>query len=118
MNAIEVKNLYKTYKTKTAVNGISFTVKQGELFSLLGVNGAGKTTTIRMLTCLSSVTAGDALVNGLSVKTDFSSIKKHIGISPQDTAVAENLTVKENLVFMAQVQGLKKKSFKKAFQLS
>lgn len=105
MIAVETKQLTKKYKTKTAVDGISFTVQEGELFALLGVNGAGKTTTIRMLSCLSAATSGEAFINGHSCKDDSAAVKAEIGISPQDTAVAENLTVRENLEFIARVYG-------------
>lgn len=106
MNAIEIKGLTKKYKTKTAVNNISLTVEEGELFALLGVNGAGKTTTVRMLSCLSEPTSGDGAVHGHSILTDKAAVKEIIGISPQDTAVAEKLTVRENLEFMAKVHGM------------
>ena len=90
MNIIETNNLTKKYKDKTAVDSVNLTVKEGELFSLLGVNGAGKTTTIRMLSCLSTPTSGEAFVDGNNVKEDKEKIKRIIGISPQDTAVAES----------------------------
>ena len=106
MNAIEIKGLTKKYKTKTAVDGIELTVEEGELFALLGVNGAGKTTTIRMLSCLSAPTSGEGFVHGHSILTDKSAVKEIIGISPQDTAVAEKLTVRENLEFIARVYGM------------
>ncbi|MBQ9233119.1 MAG: ABC transporter ATP-binding protein [Lachnospiraceae bacterium] len=112
MNAIETKNLTKKYKDKTAVDSLNLTVGEGELFSLLGVNGAGKTTTIRMLSCLSTPTSGEAYVNGKSCKDNKDEIKKIIGISPQDTAVADNLTVRENLDFMASVYYTDKASIK------
>ncbi len=102
-NAIEIKNLTKKFKDKTAVDNISLTVAEGELFSLLGVNGAGKTTTIRMLTCLSKPTSGSAGILGHDVEKDSESVKRLVGISTQDTAVAENLTVEENLRFMAEI---------------
>ena len=105
MIAVEAKNLTKKYKTKTAVDSISLSVEAGELFALLGVNGAGKTTTIRMLSCLSVPTAGEAFVNGHSCLSESEHVKAEIGISPQDTAVAENLTVRENLEFIAKVYG-------------
>lgn len=108
MNAIEVKGLTKKYKEKTAVNGIDLEVGEGELFALLGVNGAGKTTTIRMLTCLSEPTAGEAFVKGHNVISDKAAVKSIVGISPQDTAIAENLTVRENLVFMSRIHGFDK----------
>lgn len=112
MTAIQVQGLTKQYKTKTAVDNISFSVEEGELFALLGVNGAGKTTTIRMLSCLSTPTAGDALVNGHSCVTQSAAVKAQIGVSPQDTAVAENLTVRENLEFLARVYGFDKQKVK------
>ncbi len=105
MKAIEIKGLTKRYKTKVAVDHMDLTVEEGELFSLLGVNGAGKTTTIRMLSCLSEPTEGEAHVLGFDVRTQPNEVKARIGISPQDTAVADNLTVRENLEFMAAVYG-------------
>ena len=102
-NAIVTNGLIKRYKDKTAVDGISITVEEGKLVALLGVNGAGKTTTIRMLTCLSKPTAGEAQVLGHDVVKESDEVKKLVGISTQDTAVAENLTVKENLEFMASL---------------
>ena len=112
MIAVEAKNLTKKYKTKVAVDNISLKVEQGELFALLGVNGAGKTTTIRMLTCLSTPTAGEAFVNGYNCVEAASLVKEEIGISTQDTAVAENLTVRENLEFIARVYGFSKEKVK------
>ncbi len=103
--AVEARHLTKQYKTKTAVDDLSLTVESGTLFALLGVNGAGKTTTIRMLSCLSTPTAGEAFINGHSCKEEAAAVKAEIGISPQDTAVAENLTVRENLEFIASVHG-------------
>ena len=106
MNMIETRDLTKRYGDKTAVDHLTFEVREGELFSLLGVNGAGKTTTIRMLSCLSAPTAGEAWINGLSCLSRSAEVKQIIGISPQDTAVADHLTVRENLEFMAAVYGL------------
>ncbi len=105
MKAVEAVNLTKRYKTKTAVDGINFHVEQGELFALLGVNGAGKTTTIRMLCCLSKPTDGEAAVCGHNTMTDSEEVKQIIGISPQDTAIAENLTISENLALVAKIYG-------------
>ena len=105
MNAIETKNLTKRYKNKTAVSGLSLTVREGELFALLGVNGAGKTTTIRMLSCLSKPSDGECYVCGHNCVTEQSAVKELVGISPQDTAVAENLTVLENLRLMCGIYG-------------
>ncbi len=105
MKAVETKGLTKRFKTKTAVDGLSLSVDEGELFALLGVNGAGKTTTIRMLSCLSAPTEGECFVCGHSCKSESGEVKRLVGISPQDTAVAENLTVKENLELMCGIFG-------------
>ena len=105
MTAVQARELTKRYKGKTAVNSLDITVEKGELFALLGVNGAGKTTTIRMLTCLSKPTGGEAYVCGHNVSTESALVKKAVGVSPQDTAVAENLTVRENLELMAKIYG-------------
>ena len=99
--AIKTKNLVKRYKDKTAVDGLTLTVNEGELIALLGVNGAGKTTTVKMLTCLTRPTEGKASVMGHDVAECPEDVKRLVGVSPQDTSVAENLTVKENLEFMA-----------------
>lgn len=107
-NAIEIKNLTKKFGTKTAVNNISLEVPQNIIFSLLGVNGAGKTTTIRILTGLSKATSGTAFVYGYDVENRLDDIKKISSISTQETAIAPNLTVKENLYFMAQIYGMGK----------
>lgn len=103
MTAIETKELTKQYGKITAVHSLNLSVEEGELFALLGVNGAGKTTTIRMLSGLSAPTAGEATIYGKNLRTQSSEIKKLIGISTQDTAVAEKLTVRENLEFMAGI---------------
>lgn len=105
MHAIQTENLTKRYKTKTAVSSLNLTVNEGELFALLGVNGAGKTTTIRMLSCLSSPTEGSCTVCGYNCIKESVEVKKLVGISPQDTAVAENLTVLENLRLMCGIYG-------------
>lgn len=105
---IETKNLTKKYGNKIAVDSLNLSVKKGELFALLGVNGAGKTTTIRMLSCLSEPTSGEAFIDGHNCITSNNNVKSIIGISPQETSVAENLTVRENLEFMAQIYGMKK----------
>lgn len=102
-NAIYTKNLVKRYGGKTAVDSISLSVPEGEMIALLGVNGAGKTTTIRMLTCLSKPTEGSASILGHDVVKEADMVKRLVGISTQDTAVADNLTVEENLRFMAGV---------------
>lgn len=105
MNAIEAKGLTKAFGDKVAVDHIDLTIPEGQLFALLGVNGAGKTTTIRMLSCLSAPTAGKCAVCGRDCQTEQTQVKALIGLSPQETSVADNLTVWENLVFMARVYG-------------
>ena len=107
-NAIEIKNLTKQYRDVLAVDHLSLDVRQGELLSLLGVNGAGKTTTIKMLCCLTSPTEGDAYLLGKSILTDASAVKSIIAISPQETAVAPGLSVKENLDLICGVHGFAK----------
>src|SRR5574344_695337 len=97
MLAIQTKKLEKKYKDKVAVNKIDLSVKEGELFSLLGVNGAGKTTTIKLLSCLTKPTGGDAFILGDSILSRSYQVKEKINVSPQQTAVAPNLTVRENL---------------------
>lgn len=106
MYAIETRGLTKRYRDVTAVDHLDLAVEQGELFALLGVNGAGKTTTIKMLSCLTRPTEGDALLAGRSVTEDPAGVKAIIGVSPQETAVAPNLSVAENLDLMCGVHGL------------
>jgi len=106
MNAIETTGLTKRYKDVTAVRDLNLTVAAGELFALLGVNGAGKTTTIKMLSCLTRPTAGDALLLGKSVVREPEAVKGLIAVSPQETAVAPKLTVRENLELMAGIHAL------------
>jgi len=108
MDAIRVENLTKKYKDVVAVDNLSLVVKKGELFSLLGVNGAGKTTTIKMLSCLTKPTSGDAFLNGKSICKDSSAVKSIIAVSPQETAIALGLSVKENLELMCGVHGFSK----------
>ena len=108
MHAIETKGLVKKYKAVTAVNGLDLAIEQGELFALLGVNGAGKTTVIKMLSCLAKPTEGEAFVGGFSVNKEPEKVKSLIGVSPQETAVAPNLTVRENLKMMCGIYGLSK----------
>jgi len=105
MQAIRTMELVKKYKNLTAVDGLRLDIKHGELFSLLGVNGAGKTTTIKMLSCLTKPTSGDAIVGGYSITEEPEQVKKLIGVSPQETAVAPNLTVKENLELICGIHG-------------
>ena len=107
-NAIEIQNLTKRYKDLVAVDHLSLSVCEGELFSLLGVNGAGKTTTIKMLSCLTAPDGGDALLLGHSIKTDAAAVKSVIAVSPQETAVAPGLSVRENLELMCGVHGFDK----------
>ena len=108
MTAIQTVELVKQYKGLTAVDGLSLEVEQGELFSLLGVNGAGKTTTIKMLSCLAQPSGGDAFVGGYSIVKQPEQVKRLIGVSPQETAVAPNLSVQENLQLMCGIHGLSK----------
>ena len=105
MQAIKTADLVKQYKSITAVNGLNLEIQQGELFSLLGVNGAGKTTVIKMLSCLTKPTEGDALVGGYSIIKESEQVKRLIGVSPQETAVAPNLSVKENLELICGIYG-------------
>lgn len=114
MNAIEIKELSKYYKDCKAVNNLSLEIKEGELFALLGVNGAGKTTLIKMLTGLLAPTSGDAFIFGKSIKQEINAIKEITNVSPQETAVAMNLTVKENLFFMGGIYGFQKEELAKA----
>ncbi len=106
MIAIQTNELTKKYGIKTAVDSLNLTVNQGELFALLGVNGAGKTTTIKMLSCLSKPTSGNATLMGHSILTDPQKVKEIINVSPQETAIAPNLSVKENLELIAGIYGV------------
>lgn len=106
MTAIKTDKLTKKYGTKTAVDSLDLEIGKGELFGLLGVNGAGKTTTIKMLSCLVSPTSGDAEVCGHSIVHEPSAVKRLNGVSPQETAVAPNLTVRENLELMCGINGM------------
>lgn len=105
MDSIIIDELTKKYGAIEAVNNLNLRVKKGELFALLGVNGAGKTTTIKMLSCLIKPTSGDALLLGDSIVSNPYAIKEKTNISPQETAVAENLSVLENLEFIAGIYG-------------
>ena len=109
MYAIETKNLTKKYKDVVAVDSLSLSVKKGELLALLGLNGAGKTTTIKMLSCLSAPTEGDAILSGKSIITESDAVKSVIAVSPQESAIAQGLTVYENLELIAMAHGLDKK---------
>ena len=109
MYAIKTEKLTKKYKEKTAVSNLDLKINEGEMYGLLGVNGAGKTTTMKMLTTLIMPTSGEAELLGHSIKTDRAAVKQIIGISPQESAAAMNLTARENLELMAEVYGLSKK---------
>lgn len=119
MDAIQTKRLTKRYKDLTAVDSLDLTVREGELFSLLGVNGAGKTTTIKMLSCLTRPTDGDAELLGNSIVRNAAAVKSIIGVSPQETAVAPNLSVNENLELMCGIHGFtREKTAAKISELS
>ncbi len=108
MQAIKTMELVKQYKNITAVDKLHLEIGRGELFSLLGVNGAGKTTTIKMLTGLTKPSGGDAFVGGYSIIKQPEQVKQLIGVSPQETAVAPNLSVKENLKLICGIHGFSK----------
>ena len=107
-NAIQTFNLTKKFGNRTAVNSINLAIQRGKIFALLGPNGAGKTTTIKMLCCLLKPTAGKAVVMGYDIEKEQLSVKQIINISPQETAVARNLTIMENLLLMGGVYGINK----------
>lgn len=109
MYAIKINGLTKKYDDITAVDNLDLCIEKGELFALLGVNGAGKTTTIKMLTGLTSPDGGDAFINDISIISNPKKVKNIIGISPQETAVAPNLSVKENLELICGIYGFDKK---------
>lgn len=112
MNAIQTKELTRRYGEKTAVDALDLTVKQGELFALLGVNGAGKTTTVKMLSGLLAPTSGDAEILGYSLVSQTQEVKSRINLSPQETAVAPKLTARENLELIAGIYGSTRKEAK------
>jgi len=114
MIAIETKSLTKKFGDVIAVDNLSLNIHEGELFALLGLNGAGKTTTIKMLTCLIQPTSGDAFVLGNSITEHSQLVKQVTNVSPQETAVAANLTVKENLEFIAGIYGQSKNEAKQS----
>ena len=116
MQAVKTMGLVKQYKNITAVDDLVLDIQQGELFALLGLNGAGKTTTIKMLSCLTKPTAGDAFVGGYSVHKDIQQIKQLIGVSPQESAVAPNLSVMENLELICGIHGFSKTKTKLKIQ--
>ena len=105
MSIIEIENLCKNYKTKKALKELSLEINQGELFGLLGVNGAGKTTLIKILCGLTKKNSGSVKISGYDLDKDIDKIKEIIDISPQETSVANNLSVKENLEFFANIYG-------------
>lgn len=116
MEAIRTKALTKRYKEKTAVKELELTVHKGELYALLGVNGAGKSTTIKMLSCLTQPTSGDAELMGHSIVREAPEVKALINVSPQETAVAAKLSVRENLEFIARIYGADKKEAREKAQ--
>ena len=108
--AIVTKNLTKKYKNIQALNGVSISINEGELYGLLGGNGAGKTTLIKILTGLSKCDGGEASILGIDL-SQIDEIKKVIDISPQETSIALNLTVKENLIFFANLYDMEDKEY-------
>lgn len=113
MQAIKTVGLTKRYRDVTAVNSLSLEVEEGEVFALLGINGAGKTTLVRMLSCISEPSEGDAFILGHSIKEDRERVKELIALSPQETAIAPNLSVRENLELMCGIHGFDKAKSKK-----
>ena len=116
MNSIELKELSKQFGSRTAVDKLTLSVEQGTVFGLLGQNGAGKTTTIKMLCGLLAPSSGNALIEGISVTSKPQEVKKLVAVSPQETAVAKNLTVFENLEFVAEIYGANKSTAKEKAQ--
>ena len=112
MQEIKITDIVKRYKKLTAVDKLNLEIQQGELFSLLGVNGAGKTTVMKLLSCLTKPTDGDAFVGGYSITREPEQVKRFIGISPQETAIAPNLSVKENLELICGIHGFSKEKTK------
>ena len=108
MDAITIENLTKRYRDVTAVDNLSLSIREGELFSLLGVNGAGKTTTVKMLSCLTEPSEGDAYLFGKSILKDTAEVRSLIALSPQETAVAQKLSVRENLELICGAHGFTK----------
>lgn len=119
MDAIKTIGLTKKYKKLVAVDNLNLTIKQGELFSLLGVNGAGKTTTIKILSCVTKPSSGDAFLDGKSIISNTAEVKSVIGVSPQETAIALGLSVRENLELLCGIHGFSKEKRKsKILELS
>lgn len=106
--AIKTEGLTKRYGDTVAVDGLSLSIEKGEVFSLLGVNGAGKTTTVKMLSCLTEASGGNAYLYGKSIVHDKQAVKSKIAVSPQETAVAPGLTVRENLELICGAHGFTK----------
>ena len=113
MYAIQIKDLCKKYGQIIAVDNLTLEIRQGEIFSLLGINGAGKTTLIKILSCITKPTSGDAFILGSSVTNSSEKIKEYIGVSPQQSAIAPSLTVNENLMLIAGIHGYSKEEQKK-----
>lgn len=113
MKAVQTEKIVKKFGEKTAVDEVSLTVEEGELFGLLGVNGAGKTTLIRMLTGLTKPTAGKGYIYGKDIVREGAALKKIVDVSPQETSLAPNLTVEENLRFFADVYGMEREEAKR-----
>ncbi len=116
MDAIRTEHLGKRYGETQAVDDLNLCIPEGELFALLGVNGAGKTTTIKMLSCLTRPTQGDAFLLGKSVQRDTAAVKELLGGSPQETAVAPNLSVEENLKLMCGIYGFSREKTREKVQ--
>jgi len=113
MQAIKTVRLSKRYGSVSAVDGLELEIEQGELFALLGVNGAGKTTTVKMLSCLTKPSEGDAEVGGYSIIREPNRVKALIGVSPQETAIAPNLSVRENLALICGIHRFSAEKTKK-----
>ena len=110
MSIINIEEVCKDYKNKKALDKVSLEIKEGELFGLLGVNGAGKTTLIKILCGLTKKSSGEVMLGGFNLDSDMDKIKQIIDISPQETSVANNLTVRENLEFFANIYNKENKS--------
>ena len=108
MTAIKTIDLVKRYKNLTAVDMLNLEIRQGDLFALLGVNGAGKSTSIRLLSCLTKPTSGEAFVGGFNITKEPEQVKQLIAVSPQENAIAPNLTVRENLSMICGIHGFSK----------
>ena len=116
MDAIKIEGLTKRYKDTVAVDGLTLAVAEGELLSLLGVNGAGKTTTVKMLSCLTAPTAGDALLLGKSITREPQAVKSLIAVSPQESAIAHGLSARENLALIAGIHGFSRERGKEKIE--